>query len=212
MKLTEAARHLFFLLAAIALVLLVGPVWGSGDCKGQSCNQDSGGSNASSDSMSGAVSDAVSTTGSSRSLALGNGLGDVDIAGCLGSEQFGTPLFSKQKLVINKVCLADFYLKMQKYSLAAQSLCNVPEILAEFDDEASCEAAHDFAPVAVPEAHIEQEQQFHMEQQVKYDRLEAKIEELEKRRSAPRRVVQPQPFLTEEKRSALQAILDEDDD
>lgn len=83
----------------------------------------------------------------SRSLALSNGMGDVDIAGCLGSTQWGTPLFSKQKLVLNQVCMAEFYLNNGLYDLAAMSLCNVPEIVKEFGSEAECEDAHNFAPV-----------------------------------------------------------------
>ena len=42
----------------------------------------------------------VNTSFDSKSIALVNTLGDVDIRECLGSTQWGTPIFSKQKLVI----------------------------------------------------------------------------------------------------------------
>jgi len=99
------------------------------------------------------------STGSGRSIAIGNVLGDVDIAQCLGSTQWNTPIFGKQKLVLNQVCMAEFYLKASKYALAAMALCNVPEILDEFSDEDACELAHDFTPI-VPDhdVHIRSEE------------------------------------------------------
>lgn len=86
------------------------------------------------------------STGGNRSFALVNSLGDVDIAGCLGSTQWSTPIYSRQKLVLNWPCMAEFYLRNGKFELAAIALCNT-EILDEFDSEADCEAAHDFTPV-----------------------------------------------------------------
>lgn len=88
-------------------------------------------------------------TGGNTSLALVNSLGDVDIAQCLGSTQWGTPIYSRQKLVINWPCMAEFYLRNQKYALAAMALCNT-EILDEFASEIDCEVAHDFGPVGPP--------------------------------------------------------------
>jgi len=52
----------------------------------------------------------------------------------------------KQKLVLNQVCMADFYLKVGRFDLAAQALCNQPEILKEYQTEVACEADHDFTP------------------------------------------------------------------
>lgn len=78
------------------------------------------------------------------------GLGDVDIAACLGSTQWSLLVGGKQKLVLNQVCMAEFYLKQGRYDLAAQSLCNQPEIVAEYENESQCEVAHDFTPAPSP--------------------------------------------------------------
>jgi hypothetical protein len=89
------------------------------------------------------------STGGNKALSLGNSLGDVDIAGCLGSTQWATPVISKQKLVINWPCMAEFYLRNGKHELAAMALCNT-EIVKEFSSEAECESAHDFSPPERP--------------------------------------------------------------
>jgi len=73
-------------------------------------------------------------------------LGDVDIAQCLGSTQFTFLVGGKQKLVLNWPCMAEFYLKQGRYDLAAQALCNQPEIIKEYMTEVACEIDHDFSP------------------------------------------------------------------
>jgi hypothetical protein len=45
--------------------------------------------------------------------------------------------------------MAEFYLKAGRYDLAAQALCNQPEIIAEYNTESDCELAHDFTPAFV---------------------------------------------------------------
>ena len=87
---------------------------------------------------------------SSKAFAFGHGLGDVDIAQCLGSTQWDTTLGGKQKLVLNNVCMAEFYLSQGKWKLAAMALCNQPEILSEFTTEEECEKAHNFTPLVLP--------------------------------------------------------------
>ena len=77
------------------------------------------------------------------------GLGGVAIARCLGSEAWTLLIGGKQKLVLNQVCMADFYLKVGRYDLAAQALCNQPEILEEYPSEVACEIDHDFTPAIV---------------------------------------------------------------
>ena len=87
------------------------------------------------------------STGGNKSIALvAPGLGDVDIAQCLGSEAWTLLVGGKQKLVLNQVCMAEFYLKQGRYDLAAQALCNQPEILKEYGTESACEIEHDFTP------------------------------------------------------------------
>jgi hypothetical protein len=208
------AKYIFFVLALIVLFFLAAPVWASGDCKGQSCN-DSGG-----DTVVG-VDTSVSTelsggdtsvsTGGNRALALSNNMGDVDIADCLGSTQFGTPIFSKQKLVINNVCLADFYMKMQRYELAAMALCNVPGILKEFQSEEDCEQAHDFGPLENKEVAlaVQLRQEEHLQVEQAYDERISALEQKLERRSTTRTVVQEKPWMTDETRSKLEAVLAE---
>jgi hypothetical protein len=114
----------------------------------------------------------------SKSLALGHGLGDVDIAQCLGSTQWDTILGGKQKLVLNNVCMAEFYLNQGKYALAAMALCNQPEILKEFSTEEECEGAHDFTPPPMEPTIIPM---INEEQMVIVEEQEEEIESLEQR-------------------------------
>jgi len=141
----------------------------------------------------------------SRSIGLSNGLGDVDIAGCLGSVQYGTPVWSKQKLTLNWVCMAEFYLRNQKYELAAMAICNT-EVRSEFDTEDDCRAAHDFsAPYVEAPASIEAPDEHQEEIDDLYEQVAILVEQVNKPAPKPvvtQRVVQ-QPFLSEEKRAAL---------
>ena len=217
----KSVKSIFFVIVILALMYFVTVSYADGDCKGHSCKD--GGSVSVDTATNVGVDTSVTasmnggdmvggdtnvSTGGNRALALSNNMGDVDIADCLGSTQFGTPLFSKQKLVINNVCLADFYLKMQKFDLAAMALCNVPGILKEFDSEEECEYAHDFAPVLEEMVIVaDYEDEYRMEQEMRYEELEQKIESIE-----PEVKVVKQPFLSTSQRSKLQAILDEDEE
>lgn len=158
----------------------------------------------------------------SKSLALGNVMGDVDIADCLGSTQWSTPVYGRQGLILNQVCMAEFYLNAGKYELAAMSLCNVKEILKEFASEEECEAAHDFRPPPQPAAsasvYQEQIEMLRYEQAVLEDRVMQQQALLEKAESrpAPKPVVVQQEFVTDEKRAKIKALFaeaeGEDDD
>jgi len=152
---------------------------------------------------------------SNRALALSNGLGDVDIAGCLGSTQWSTPVYSRQKLVINWPCMAEFYLRNAQYSLAAMAICNT-EILSEFDTEAACEASHNFAPLhvepvaAMVAEPVEDNDEWRREQYEIVSDLQEKVALLEAAKKPPaqvtRQVVQ-QPFLSDAKRAALAELV-----
>lgn len=127
-------------------------------------------------------------TGDSRAWGFGHAMGDVDIAQCLGSTQWDTILGGQQKLVLNNVCMAEFYLKNGKWGLAAMALCNQPEILSEFSSEAECETAHDFTPVIeVPipgpqitcEIEHEEAAMVQHEQQVELETIEQRVARIE---------------------------------
>lgn len=152
-----------------------------------------------------------------KSLALGNVLGDVDIADCLGSHQWNTPIFGRQDLKLNQVCMAEFYLSAGKYQLAAMSLCNIKEILREFENEEECEAAHDFTPppvAAAPSRALEEEvAQLRWEQAALQSQIVEQQALLERAESkpAPRPVVVQQEFVTDEKRAKIKALFAGDD-
>lgn len=152
------------------------------------------------------------STGGNKSVALGNVLGDVDIAGCLGSTQWSTPVYGKQKLVVNWVCVAEFYLQYQQPELAAMALCNT-EILKEFETEEECEQAHQFLtqavlpppPVAAAPDHDEEED-YHAEQMMLYEDMQAKIRNLEERKPVQKTVIEQKPFLSDEQRAKLREL------
>lgn len=153
-----------------------------------------------------------SSIGGSRALALANSLGDVDIAGCLGSTQWSTPVYGRQKLSTNWACLAEFYLRAAKYELAAMAMCNT-EVRAEFDTEDDCRAAHDFTPAYVPpppatdtaqdeEIHDQYEQQFQAQQTM----IEELRQQIQRPAIRPTTVVQKTEFIDEKKRAQLEAL------
>jgi len=155
----------------------------------------------------------------SKALALGNSLGDVDIADCLGSTQWSTPVFGRQGLTLNNVCMAEFYLSVGSYRLAAMSLCNIKEILREFENEEECELAHDFTPpapvaAAAPAIEPEYEEEIAM-LRMEQAHLQAQVAEqqqlLERAPEPARPVIVQQEFITDEKRAKISALFAEDD-
>ncbi len=209
MKLSNKINWVLAGLLVLAMLAMAAPIWASGNCNGpgdDNCYNEivdvnlTGG-----DVIGGDIS-----TGGNKSIALvAPGLGDVDIAQCLGSEAWTLLIGGKQKLVLNQVCMAEFYLKQGRYDLAAQSLCNQPEILNEYSTEADCEVAHDFTPV-IPDhdvharsdefelAHAQQEEEIvylQEEQASLVGRLDALTEMMEQAPApAPTRVyVQQEP-------------------
>jgi hypothetical protein len=226
---SRLATFIFFLIA-VAAFFISAPLWAT-DCRGNSCNGggdiDIGGTNVDvgTDVTVGDTNVNVPiTTGptnvtggdttlnnESRAIALSNVLGDVDIAGCLGSTQWATPLFSKQKLVVNWPCLTEFYLRNGKYELAAMAICNT-EIVKEFASEADCEAAHDFeeiieeAVIVYAESDDEEVEYLREElqrQEAFHDELEGKVQSLEQQQ----RIVIREPYLSDEKKDKLREIV-----
>jgi len=206
----NTAYIIVVILVLCFVAMIVNPVWADDD------RGDVTQSNDMNNQTAGDVTGGNMSTGSNRALALSNGLGDVDIRDCLGSTQWSTPLFSKQKLTPNWGCLAEFYLSAGKYELAAIAMCNT-EIRNEFTSEDECRSAHDFAPVYEAAVIVEEDYEWRDEQiamQADYDQRIDHLEQLVQRqptRQVTREVVQ-QPFLSDEKRAKLQALLDEDEE
>lgn len=150
---------------------------------------------------------------SSRAYGIGHSLGDVDISQCLGSVQWGSPVFSRQKLVINWPCMAEFYLRNGEPKLAAMAVCNT-EVIKEFADEAECEAAHQFlstlepAVPVLPSSNVEEEE-YHEEQEQTLAMLEMRVSEIQalveksQRPVVRREVIEKKGGLTEEQKAAL---------
>jgi hypothetical protein len=207
-NLTDRIIGYIIFMLALVLLLMSAPMWASDDCKGNkpcgSTDVDVANEIVTGDVIGGDTS----VSNSSRALALSNALGDVDIAGCLGSTQWATPLFSKQKLVVNWPCLTEFYLRNGQYDLASMAICNT-EVRQEFATEQECRDAHDFE-VMVEEAVIvmessEEEEEFHQEQMMIQQEYEERIEQLER----SKRVVVQQPYLSDEKKQKLREIVNE---
>jgi len=64
---------------------------------------------------------------STRSLALGQSLGDVDIAGCIVTTQWGIILYQRQHYEYDVYCIADQLDEVGKYADAAAMRCTHPE-------------------------------------------------------------------------------------
>lgn len=113
------------------------------ECRGHSCN-DSGGDidinieGSPVDLQANPTTNVTGSTYSSRALAIGNGLGDVDINDCLGSEQFGTPLYSRQWLELNKWCAAEVFDAKGLNVMAGMLRCEIKEIRKLFDNDTAC--------------------------------------------------------------------------
>jgi hypothetical protein len=207
---------IMLMIAAVAFTLMVNTAWGD-EGHGHDHHDDGGdvtigGTEISTGDMIGG--DTSVLTGNNKALTIvAPGLADVDIAQCLGSEAWTLLVGGKQKLVLNQVCMAEFYLKQGRYDLAAQSLCNQEEILREYGTEADCEAAHDFTPAVVEghdslaefENHHEVEEQ-HTEELVQVQMAQTSIEDrlraLENKPAPRPRVTQsqaaPEPKYSEE--------------
>jgi hypothetical protein len=153
-------------------------------------------------------------------FAFAHALGDVDINDCLASVQWGTIIVSKQKVVLNAWCAAEVYDAKGMYEMAAMMRCNVPAIIAEFDNEDECERVNTFHPPptkTVPHPSVTHEDLYRQEQLAveQYDALAARLAEIEnKPRPAPRptTVIQQTEFINDEKRAQLRALRDEDED
>lgn len=235
--------HKLFLLALVVFIIWVvfvatAPAYADDDCRGNSCNGggdvdvDVGGDtiNVGGDTITGGdVSVPVDITGGStntnvqhesRSIGLVNSLGDVDIAGCLGSTQWATPIYSRQKLVVNWPCLAEFYLNNGKYELAAMAICNT-EVVKEFESEEACEAAHDFVPVAsapapAPSKNYDREVEVFRDQvamlQMEIQQIEDRIEMAESAEPVPPQIINRPAFTEEQKLAAWAALKGEGED
>lgn len=106
---------------------------------------------------------------SSKAFAFSHSLGDVDInegQNCLGSEQWGTIIVSRQTNELNPWCAALFYELNGKHEFAAKMRCDIKAIRTKYDDDAECVTDQtlggysEAAPpelAALTEAHVEED-------------------------------------------------------
>jgi len=151
---TRRLKITIWFLLTVLIVMLVVPAWadphphdegGGGDVDIDITGGDLiGGSLTGGDLIGG---DTNVSTGGNRALAISNSLGDVDFTGiCQGSSQFGTPVFSKQRIHRDEVCLGFAFLKIGAYDLAQMHFCMDKETLAQYATVKACENEHDFKP------------------------------------------------------------------
>ena len=193
----------FFLLGVAALVFLAAPTWASGgDCNGNDNCDDviiDAGSSVNTD-----ISD------SSRVTALS--LGDVDIAQCYRSYQV---VVLWQGTQINKWCMADSLDARGLHEAAGVMRCSLKAYAKNFPDEQTCV---DFSTIVVQKAvpvdtspAIDEQRYYQLEAQMAEMQMQLDREPAPAPATTTTRVIQ-QPFLSDEKRAKLQAILDEDED
>lgn len=122
---------------------------------------------------------------SSKALALGNSLGDVDINDCRESVQFGTPLYSKQNVRLNPWCAAEVYDAKGLHKMAAVMRCDIKDIRKHFSSDEECLQANTVqkpAPIVVM-APPPREKEEDDEVKAKHDDLETRLALIEKKRA-----------------------------
>ena len=164
-------------------------------------------------------------TSNSRSLALANSMGDVDINDCRESTQWGTPLFSIQGVRLNPWCAAEVYDAKGMPEMAAKVRCLIPEIKKMFSTTEECwqantvqtlstESAVALAALVTREHHDEDEeirermieqQAIIGSQQQQLESVSDRLARLEKRKVTVRPVTN-QVGLTEDQRKAIEQV------
>ena len=151
--------------------------------------------------------------GGNSTRAFSHGLGDVDIADCLASTQWGTILFSAQGVKLNRWCAAEIYDAKGLYDMAARMRCDIKEVAQHFTSQSGCIKAN---TVQVPEPIVpndhndcDDECEDNLEQVVALkERVAALEQQRQKDRERTRRieVKQAEPGITDEQREALAEV------
>lgn len=88
--------------------------------------------------------------GGSRAYGFSHGLGDVAINQCLATQQWGSIIVSRQKVVLNRWCASEVYDAKGLHEVAARMRCTIPEVASLFASESGCLAANMVTPPPVP--------------------------------------------------------------
>jgi len=158
------------------------------------------------------------STGSNRAYAFSHSLGDVDInegQNCMGSEQWGTFVVSRQTNELNPWCAALFYELNGRHGFAAKMRCDIKMIRDKYLTDEECWLDQELIPApdaelaeiydqaarfeehaVIEDEHDEELEVVQMQQQVILDTL-AQYEQRLEERPAPV-VVQQEPRISEE--------------
>lgn len=159
-------KWLVLALMVLLVLFLLGPpvAWASGD------DDDGATATATADAAANAGATATATggnlvggdmiggdtsinTGSNRAYAFSHSLGDVDInegQNCMGSEQWGTFVVSRQTNELNPWCAALFYELNGRHEFAAKMRCDIKEISSKYMTAEECWLDQVLTPTAEP--------------------------------------------------------------
>ena len=145
-------------------------------------------------------------------MSIAAGFGGVEIADCIYTVQYFI-LFQGAK--INPLCVADKLDIMGKHKEAAEMRCSIKRYRKPFGNVNQCIRVTMYVPPNHDEhdEHVQQqEEQVILQQQV--IQLQEQYEELQKAppRRVETRVTEQKPWMSDETRSKLQAILDEEEE
>lgn len=220
MPLTWYVAFLLFLVG-LASLLMTMPAWADDDCKGHSCN---GGGDVDVTVNTGDVSVpltnnigvegsnlSTSVSHSSRAYGFSHSLGSAAFADCMGSEQVGTVIASKQWLGLNKWCAAEIYDSRGKHKMAALLRCDISDIRKHFASEQECVEENIYTP---PPPVILQRQDNSQLQALRAEvaELRTKYEEVQARPTPAltKTVIKQETFLDADKRAKLMALKGEE--
>jgi len=166
MKLGIHVKLFVFLMAVAMLFLFAAPVWASGDdddgatatataAADAAANAGATATAATGDLIGGDMigGDTSINTGSNRAYAFSHSLGDVDInegQNCMGSEQWGTFVVSRQTNELNPWCAALFYELNGKHDFAAKMRCDIKEISNKYLTAEECWLDQELTPTVNP--------------------------------------------------------------
>ncbi len=154
-------------------------------------------------SLDSSVNNAINT----ESMSIAAGFGGVEIADCIYTVQYFI-LFQGAK--INPLCVADKLDIMGKHKEAAEMRCSIKRYRKPFGNVNQCIRVTMYVPPPPPDNSIHEEQVILQQQVIQ---LQEQYEELKQAppRRVETRVTEQKPWMSDETRSKLQAILDEEE-
>jgi len=217
----EPLPLLWIIIAAILIVIFISKVANSQDHGHGHDHHDDG--DVAVDLLTGdtnLTNDIGGNSYSSRALGMSHSLGDVDINQCIVTKQKGSFVVSWQNYDYNLWCMGEVFDRMALHEMAAYMRCDIPPIRAHFSDDQSCwdantvnseviispELADLYNRAARFEDDEEQREQQIAELEQQVEQQQQQFEQWE-RRVANYKPPEQKPFISEEKRKALQELV-----